>query len=160
MPDRPKDVARARLAAMALAAALFAAGEACAQQAADAVVYQRAWFDRFAPRTAYDLVQQVPGFVLEEMVEAPGLAASGGNVLVDGKRPTAKSGGLAEVLSRIPAGGGARVEVSRGAAGGSETQGQASVPGRAGEHFGQSGAELDGVRRHPADLQGQLRPPL
>jgi len=112
-----------------LGSALAQTSAAHAQNAAigDAVVYQAEFFMRFKPQTAYDVVQNVPGFALEEMTEARGLIASSGNVLIDGKRPTTKSGGLQEVLSRISAANVARVEVSRGTAQGSDLAGQIQV---------------------------------
>lgn len=115
------------LSALALAVAVAWIGPAAAQDApaGEAVVYGADYFARFKPQTAYDIALVVPGFALEEMTQARGLLASAGNVLVDGQRPTAKSGGLQEVLSRIPAASVVRVEVSRGGPARAEAAGQA-----------------------------------
>ncbi len=129
MPRTAKRVLRRSHAGALALAATLSFGEAWAEERTEAglVVYPVADFARFSPRTALDIVELTPGFVLEEMAEARGLSAGGGNVLIDGKRPNAKSGGLAEALSRIPASAVARVEVSRGAAASSEARGQSLV---------------------------------
>lgn len=60
--------------------------------------------------------------------ELGGFAGAAGNVLVDGKRPTIKSGGLEDFLSRIPADAVDRIEVTRGAQRAGETAGQGLNP--------------------------------
>lgn len=56
-----------------------------------------------------------------------GFASAAGNVLVDGERPTIKSGGLEDFLSRIPADAVERIEVTRGAQRAGETAGQGLI---------------------------------
>lgn len=89
--------------------------------------YPRAFFDRFYPQTALELLQRVPGFSLDAGAELRGFAGAPGNVLVDGERPTIKSGGLEDFLRRIPANAVERIEVTRGAQRAGETAGQSLV---------------------------------
>lgn len=95
--------------------------------AAAVETYPRAFFDRFYPQTALDLLERVPGFSLEAGAELRGFAGAAGNVLVDGERPTIKAGGLEDFLSRIPADTVERIEVTRGAQRAGETSGQGLV---------------------------------
>lgn len=104
-----------------------------AQQAADAAAtdsveaYPRAFFDRFAPQTALDMLERVPGFAVQGGASLRGFAGGAGNVLIDGERPTIKAGGLEEFLRRIPADAVERIEVARGAQRAGETAGQGLV---------------------------------
>lgn len=86
--------------------------------------YPRAFFDRFFPQTALDLIERVPGFTLEEGADLRGFGGGAGNVLIDGERPSIKSGGIEEFLSRVPADTVERVDVTRGAQRAGETAGQ------------------------------------
>jgi hypothetical protein len=67
-----------------------------------------------------------PGFVLDSGDDLRGFGATGGNVLVDGARPTSKSGGIEDALRRIPASQVLRVEILRGSQS-AEAQGQVLV---------------------------------
>ncbi|MEM9386630.1 MAG: TonB-dependent receptor [Pseudomonadota bacterium] len=108
---------------------------AAAQESADPATdlseqtreYARAYFDRFNPQTARDIVNRIPGFTFDPGDSLRGFGGAAGNVLVDGARPTTKTGGIEDALTRIPANDVARVEVIRGAAGTSEATGQAVV---------------------------------
>jgi hypothetical protein len=108
--------------------ALGSAQEAFAQSVAapETVKYPRAFFDAFSPTTAFDIVRRVPGFTLDLGQDRRGFGSSGGNVLIDGKRPASKSGGLEEALARIPASTVERVELILSEAS-SEAQGQSVV---------------------------------
>lgn len=79
-----------------------------------AQVYEAAYYARFSPRTALDMIRQTPGFTLEETGTRRGFSAAAGNVLVDGERPIAKSQTLSDILQRIPATQVLRIEVLRG----------------------------------------------
>ncbi|HTU67922.1 MAG TPA: TonB-dependent receptor [Steroidobacteraceae bacterium] len=85
--------------------------------AADRVVYDAAYYSAFAPRTALDMVEQTPGFVLDavENDERRGFAGAVGNVLIDGQRLGAKSQNLRDVLGRVAAKEVLRIEILRGA---------------------------------------------
>ncbi len=93
-----------------------------------AEIYEPAFFTQYSPQTSLDMVTQLPGFNLVETDDdIRGFAAGAGNVLIDGRRPTTKSGGIREALSRIPASQVAHVEVIRGASGTSDSAGQSVV---------------------------------
>ena len=89
-------------------------------------IYEAAYFAPFAPQTAYDIATRTPGFALVVGDEVRGFAGASGNVLIDGARPSSKSGGVEDVLRRIPASQVERVEVIRDAQT-SEAQGQSVV---------------------------------
>ena len=79
------------------------------------VRYEAEFFARFSPRTALDMVKQVPSFSLQDVDENKrGYAAAAGNVLIDGERPSTKSQTLEDILQRIPAAQVQRIEVLRG----------------------------------------------
>ena len=78
--------------------------------------YDAAFFAQFAPRTALDIVQHVPGFQLDlGNSDVRGFAGAVGNVVINGARPSSKSESLEALLSRIPASRVLRVEVGSGA---------------------------------------------
>lgn len=90
--------------------------------------YQPKFFVQYSPQTAFDMVMQLPGFTLVETEsDIRGFASGAGNVLIDGRRPTTKSGGIEDTLSRIPASQVAYIEVIRGASGSADAAGQAVV---------------------------------
>jgi len=89
--------------------------------------FDAAFFDAYAPQNAYDMIQRLPGFVYSTGSEARGFGGTAGNVLIDGARPTSKSGGLTEALRRIPAAQVKRIELQRGAAISGEAAGQSVV---------------------------------
>jgi len=74
-------------------------------------VYTPADFARFAPRTAFDMLAQVPGFTIRSASQERGLGQASENVLVNGKRIANKSGGATDQLQRIPAGNVERIEI-------------------------------------------------
>ncbi len=65
--------------------------------------YSQSYFEQFAPRTALDMVERIPGFSIDEADEDRGLGQASGNVLINGVRAGAKSYNALEALSRIPA---------------------------------------------------------
>ena len=72
-------------------------------------------FLRFAPKTALDMVRQVPGFSLQAESRERGLGQASGNVLVNGQRVSGKSNDAVTSLSRIPSAGVVRIEIVDGA---------------------------------------------
>ena len=84
--------------------------------------YDAAFFSQYAPRTAYDIVQRIPGFTLDLGVNNTGLgttdirgfAGVAGNVVINGQRPSTKSETLDVYLTRIPASQVKSVEVGPG----------------------------------------------
>jgi outer membrane receptor for ferrienterochelin and colicins len=90
------------------------------QPAADAAVapavegsrtYTPADFARFAPRTALDMLQRVPGFTIQQAVQERGLGQATGNVLLNGQRISNKSDDILTQLGRVPAGNVVRIEI-------------------------------------------------
>lgn len=72
-------------------------------------------FARFAPRTALDMVQQIPGFTISEADERRGLGQATENVLLNGKRISGKTNDAITALGRIPADNVIRIEILEGA---------------------------------------------
>ena len=90
--------------------------------------YDASFFAKFAPRSALDIVQQVPGFSLDlGNSDIRGFAQAAGNVVIDGARPSSKSESLEATLSRIPARRVLRVELGRGDIYGSDYAGKSQV---------------------------------
>jgi hypothetical protein len=86
----------------------------------DRVVYDAAFYIAYTPRTALDMINQTPGFVLSapdgnnNEEERRGFAGAVGNVLIDGQRLGAKSQNLRDVLGRVAAKEVLRIEILRG----------------------------------------------
>ena len=79
--------------------------------AATKQVYTPADFARFAPRTAYDMLVQVPGFVIRAADVERGLGQASENVLINGQRVTNKSGGAVAEVRKVAAGDVERIEI-------------------------------------------------
>lgn len=114
---------RDRLAQLGVALALAAAPCAAQPQSPSTLAYGPEFFAPKAPVTAFDMVALLPGFSLEEGEQVRGYAGSGGNVLIDARRPSSKIDLLADLLKRIPADRVARIELIRGGAAGVDMQG-------------------------------------
>lgn len=89
-------------------------------------VYPAAFYASFQPQTALDMLERTPGFTLSEGDSVRGFGGAAGNVLIDGQRPTVKSGGITEVLRRIPASRVEHILLLRGS-NAAEAQGQVLV---------------------------------
>ncbi|MGN6591183.1 MAG: TonB-dependent receptor plug domain-containing protein [Sphingomicrobium sp.] len=74
-------------------------------------VYLPADFVRFAPKTAYDMLAQVPSFTIRSADQERGLGQASENVLVNGQRVTNKSGGAIDQLQRTSAQQVERIEI-------------------------------------------------
>ena len=75
-------------------------------------VYTLADFARFAPKTAYDMLAQVPGFTIQSVdTSTRGLGQASENVLINGQRVNNKSGGAVDQLQRTPATNVDRIEI-------------------------------------------------
>ena len=88
-------------------------------------VYTPADFARFAPRNALDMVNQIPGFAVQQQDQGRGLGQANQNVIINGERPASKSEGVFEQLARINAERVERIEIVDGASLG--------IPGLAGQ---------------------------
>jgi hypothetical protein len=75
-------------------------------------VYTPADFARFAPKTAYDMLQQVPSFTIHTVDTTDrGLGQASENVLINGQRIANKSGGAVDQLQNTPASAVDRIEI-------------------------------------------------
>ena len=92
--------------------ALAAAQPQAAAAASTNRVYTPADFARFAAKTAYDMLVQVPSFTIRTTDNSQrGLGQAQENVLINGERIANKSGGAVDQLQRISAANVERIEI-------------------------------------------------
>ena len=77
--------------------------------------YTSADLARFSPKTALDMLRQVPGFTIQQQDERRGLGQATANVLIDGQRISGKSNDAVTELGRISADNVARIDIVDGA---------------------------------------------
>lgn len=83
-------------------------------------------FSQFSPKTALEMVAQIPGFQIEAQDSSQrGFGQATGNVLINGQRLSGKSNDAVEALGRIPSASVVRIEVQDGA--------QLDIPGLSGQ---------------------------
>lgn len=115
----------------------------------DRLVFTPAYFTRFSPRSALDMVKQLPGFTIEagRGGTTRGLGQASGNVLQNGERLVSKSETVEDQLARIPAANVIRIELVEGST--------LNIPGL-------SGRVANIVARSSGGVQGQFewRPQL
>jgi outer membrane receptor for ferrienterochelin and colicins len=112
-------VSRSIRIALLATATLAASGVATAQTppaptptTAAKRVYTPADFARFAPKTAFDMLVQVPSFTIRTTdTTQRGLGQAQENVLINGERIANKSGGAVDQLQRISAANVERIEI-------------------------------------------------
>lgn len=112
-------------------------------------VYQASFFEQYSPQNALEMVQRLPGFKYDQGENNRGFGGNAGNVLVDGLRPTSKSGGLSGALIRIPAALVERIEILRGGIAAGEASGQSVVANVIKKSSGTSGTWAAKLRRAP-----------
>lgn len=78
-------------------------------------IYEAAFFAIYNPLTAADMLSRVPGFEINDGDDRRGFGATGGNVLINGERPSSKAT-ITDQLKRIPAASVMRVEMLSGGA--------------------------------------------
>jgi hypothetical protein len=88
-------------------------------------VYSPVDFARFAPKTALDMLSQVPGFSIRSENVERGLGQASGNVVLNGERISGKSTDPVTALQAIPARNVVRIEIVDAA--------QLDVPGLTGQ---------------------------
>jgi outer membrane receptor for ferrienterochelin and colicins len=69
-------------------------------------------FARYAPRTALDMLQRVPGFTIQQAQVQRGLGQATGNVLLNGQRVSNQSDDIVTQIGRIPASNVVRIEIA------------------------------------------------
>ncbi|MEO1659538.1 MAG: TonB-dependent receptor plug domain-containing protein [Pseudomonadota bacterium] len=84
-------------------------------QGEDTRTFTIADFEQFAPRTALDMVSQIPGFTITGDDGQRGFGQAQENILINGQRISSKSTSARNVLSRIPATNVERIEIVDGA---------------------------------------------
>jgi len=112
---------------LTLASANAFASEMGGNNLSEGSYYDTAFFSQYLPQNALDMVNRLPGFSFDKGSNERGFGGNAGNVLIDGTRPTSKSGGLTEALTRIPADQVVRIEILRGGNSAGETAGQSIV---------------------------------
>lgn len=78
------------------------------------VTYPAAFFSRYRPNSALDMLDQLPGFRQATSGELRGYGSDTGNVLINGRRPSSKRVTVPSILDRIPASQVDRIELIRG----------------------------------------------
>jgi len=74
-------------------------------------VFTPADFVRFAPKTAYDMLVQLPGFTIRSAEAERGLGQASENVLINGQRIANKSGGAIQELRQTAVANVQRIEI-------------------------------------------------
>ena len=120
-------------------------------------IYDAAYFKTYAPTTALEIVQHVPGFSLETVdPSVRGFGGAAGNLVINGQRPSSKSDTIDTILARIPASRVLRVEVAAGDLFGAEFTGKSQVLNLITTATGGLATTIEGgVRR---DFTGKLYP--
>jgi len=90
-------------------------------------VYPASFFAQYTPQNSMDMIHRLPGFSYNKGSDARGFGGNAGNVLINGVRPTSKSGGLTGALQRIPAAQVLYIEILRGGVGAGEAAGHSIV---------------------------------
>ena len=96
----------------------FVASFAVADSAKEGAIRQTYYpedFVQFVPRSALDLVKQIPGFSVDEGGGDRGFGQADTNVLINGRRVSGKSNGPTEALERLSVDSVIRLEVVDGA---------------------------------------------
>jgi hypothetical protein len=92
------------------------------------MVYDAGFFAQFAPSSALQIVERVPGFKLDAGDSSVrGFGQAAGNLVINGQRPSSKSDSLDTILARIPASRVLRVEIGSGNDYGADYAGKAQV---------------------------------
>lgn len=149
-----------RLVALCIFTTCMAAPAALSAQATAGdgrTAYPAEFFEPFSPSNALQMVERLPGFVIESgAYGVRGYGEAAGNVVINGVRPSSKSEGISAVLSRIPASRVVRIEIAPGTAFGADFAGKPQVANIIlDDHSGLAGTlETKWVR----EFTGKLRP--
>lgn len=104
------------LAGLAVSLPLSAPAQSPNEPGEDSRTFTIGDFQQFAPRTALDMVSQIPGFSISESnTEQRGFGQAQENVLINGQRISSKSTSAREALARIPADNVEKIEIVEGA---------------------------------------------
>lgn len=126
--------------------------EQVCEEGACSITYEAAFFQRYAPVTALDMVNNLPGFALNNgNTDTRGFGGAAGNLVINGARVSAKSETPSAILGRIPATDVERIIVIRGQVGGLDLRGQNVVANVIRRGDGASGAYTAGLRTYQPD---------
>jgi hypothetical protein len=89
--------------------------EAPQQSSNQPQVYEPSFFARFAPKTAADMVGNIPGFSITSGSDDRGFGQARQNVLINGRRVSGKANDARTALGRITAESVVRIEIVDGA---------------------------------------------
>ncbi len=81
---------------------------------AEVVAYGAAFFARYQPNTALEMVRRLPGFQIDDGDDKRGFGAASGNILINDRYPSAKQETASRILERIPASQVERIDLIRG----------------------------------------------
>ena len=113
-PARPQDLDPAPTPAPDALEVPSSSDAQSTSSAAAREIYSPSDFERYAPRTALDMIERVPGFVINEGNSGRGLGQATGNLLINGDRIASKSISIREQMARIPADNVISIEVVDG----------------------------------------------
>ncbi len=100
---------------------------ACAASSCS-TVYEVGFFDIYAPVTALDMVNNLPGFSINDgNTGARGFGGAAGNILINGERVSSKSEAPSDILANIPAADVSQIIVIRGQGSGTDLRGQNTI---------------------------------
>jgi outer membrane receptor for ferrienterochelin and colicins len=159
------------LAGIALLAPLPAAAQTAAPSADPAVspppvpttvatpvgskrVFTPADFARFAPKTAYDMLVQIPGFTIRGPSQERGLGQASENILINGQRSANKSGGALDDLQKTGAANVERIEIVDAA-----SLGIAGLSGQVANVIVKAGAKSAGQFEWKPDVRAHFTKP-
>lgn len=92
------------------------------------ITYPAEFFEPFSPSSALQMIERVPGFLLDSGSSGVrGFGQAAGNIVINGVRPSSKSGGVSAVLSRLPASRVLRIDIAPGSAFGADYAGKPRV---------------------------------
>jgi outer membrane receptor protein involved in Fe transport len=117
MPGRTTGTMLAVISAIALGHVAEAQQQAQPASTQAVKTFEPGFFARYSPVTAFDMVRQLPGFIIDNGDSLRGFGATAGNVLIDGQRPSSKNS-ISDELTRISARDVMRIELIGAAAAG------------------------------------------
>jgi len=124
------------LAGLAASLPLLMHAQTAAEPAEATQSYVPADFEQYAPKTALDMVSQIPGFSISRDDGDRGFGQASQNVLINGQRISSKSTSARDALDRIPAANVEKIEVLDGA--------NLDIPGLSGQVVNVT-AKADGI---------------
>lgn len=124
------------------------------------IVYTAAFFKQYSPTSALEIVQQIPGFQIDDGDVIRGFGSTTGNILINDKYPSAKQERPSSILERIPANQVERIELIRGQVRDINLQGKSVVANIILRNYEQAMIRWDSYIQHnnhgPAKPSGRI----